>query len=344
MGRISFFASLFIIFQINACTDFLLEDVHKNVVVGRSMEFGVDLQSKIAIHPRREKDESCIGNDIGLSWISDYAYIGVDTLGINLLVDGMNEKGLSMGALWFPGAEYPKFRWKTGGKIVAFEDLGRWMLGTCCYLEQVKEAMESVDIWVHNLPVIDEIPPIHLSFHDRSGKSLVIEFLDAEMKIEENPIGVLTNAPKFEWQMTNVSNYINLTALDQGDTKLDGTVLDPTGHGTGMLGLPGDWTPQSRFVRIALLKNYVVKTRNAKENANLVFHLLNTVDIPYGAIQSVSGKNFDYTQWAVVKDLCNEKFYYRTYGDLDYKMIDFSCEKVRTGDKVRTLPMGGASN
>jgi len=155
------------------------------------------------------------------------------------------------------------------------------------------------------------------------GRSLVVEFIDGEMQISDNPIGVLTNAPKFDWHTTNLRNYINLSSINKGPATLDGTVLDPTGQGSGLLGLPGDWTPPSRFVRMALLKGFVKKPKTASLNVNLALHFLNNVDIPYGAVQENKGQEFDYTQWAIVKDLSNGVLYYRVYKNLNVQSVNF---------------------
>jgi len=327
-----------------ACTDFLIKNENQNVVVGRSMEFGINLESEIVIFPKGQSEVSQIFNrKKGLAWISKYTYLGITTFHTGLLADGMNEKGLSMGILWFPGAIYPKVNKKYPQSIIALEDLGRWILGSFADIEEVRNGLQNIQIWVHDIPQLKGTPPLHLSIHDKSGNSIAIEFLDGEMYIFDNRIGVLTNTPSFDWQATNLRNYINLTAINKASVKLDGTVLDPTGQGSGLLGIPGDWTPPSRFVKIAIIKNFAKKTKTADENKNLAFHLLNTVDIPYGVIESNDGKSFDYTQWAIVKDLSNLKFYYRTYNDLTIKTIDLRDEASKIGSKRKTIPMRGAN-
>ena len=139
-----------------------------------------------------------------------------------------------------------------------------------------------------------------------------------------------------------MSNNIILTAVNKKISHFDGTVIDPTGQGTGLLGIPGDWTPPSRFVKIALLKDFVKKTKTAKENINLAFHLLNSVDIPYGAIRTIDGKDFDYTQWIVVKDLSNKTFSYRTYKNLDILTINLENEIKKLRGKRKKIKMLGA--
>ncbi|NGX63668.1 MAG: Choloylglycine hydrolase [Candidatus Anoxychlamydiales bacterium] len=326
-----------------ACTDFLLVNENKNVVVGRSMEFATNLKSEIVLFPRKEKRVSILDNkQKGLSWISKYAYLAVTSFGLDLVADGMNEKGLSLGTLWFPGAKYPSVKAADLPNTIALEEIGNWILGNFATLDDLKQGLKKIHIYAKSLSQLKEVPPIHLSLHDRSGKSMVIEFIDGKMQVIDNVVGVLTNTPKFEWHVTNLENYINLSAIDKGRVVFDGTIINPTGQGSGLLGLPGDWTPPSRFVRIAIIKNFVKKTKTSDDNKNLAFHLLNTVDIPTGVVRSQNGKNFDYTQWVVVKDLSNKIFYYRTYKDLNIHMIDFAKEAKRLGAKKKKIPMIGA--
>ncbi len=330
----------FCVCSAQACTDFILEDSQNHYVVGRSMEFGTPLQSEIVIYPRGEKVQSWIFNhQKGLSWVSRYGYIAITVFRSNFVTDGLNEKGLSLGLLWLPGSKYPSINPKEKNKTIAIENFSSWILGNFATVEEVKQQIRSIQIWAHEIPQLGKIPPVHVSLHDRLGNSLVIEFIEGKMNVIDNVVGVLTNAPEFSWQKTNLSNYINLSAINKNDVRLDGTVIGPAGQGSGLLGIPGDWTPPSRFVRIAIFKNAAQKAKNAKENINLAFHLLNTVDIPYGTIRSSENTDFDYTKWAVGKDLANGKFYYRSYGDLNIKMIDLNEEKLSTGSKIKRFSL-----
>ncbi len=318
-----------------ACTDFILIDQKKQCVVGRSMEFGTDLNSEIMIAPSGEQETSVINGKNGMSWEQRYAFMGLNALGVDrLIVDGMNEKGLSFGVLWLPTTKYPEISMNDLSQTIALQDAGMWILGSFATVDEVKQALSKVQIYPNILSALGKVPPLHMSIHDRKGNSIVVEFINGEMQISANPVGVLTNDPKLEWHLTNLENYINLTALNKGSVDLDGTVLNPTGQGSGLLGIPGDWTPPSRFVKIALMKQFVQKVSDAKLNANLAFHLLNTVDIPYGAIQEESGKNFDYTQWIVVKDLANGILYYRTYKDLNISSVNLTDALEKGAHKI----------
>ncbi len=326
---------------LSGCTDFVLKTEDGSMINGRSMEFGTPLNSTLVFCPKNiEVRTSVFDNQRGLSWTSKYAYIGVGAFLPDIICDGVNEQGLSFGELWLPGTQYPRIMMNDPSVTIPLEDIGRWVLGSFATVEEVQDALQRVRIWAHPVPVINSVPPLHFAIHDKSGKSIVIEFIQGVMKITKNDVGVLTNAPEFSWHQTNLRNYINLSAMNAGSINCNGTVLNPTGQGTGMLGIPGDWTPPSRFVRIALIKDFVKRARDSQEGINLAFHLLNTVDIPYGGIQSTDGK-FDFTQWVVVKDLSQGDLYYRTYGDLNYQKVSLK-ELAKTVQKPINRPLKGA--
>jgi len=320
-----------------ACTDFLIRSEEGNIVIGRSMEFGTFLDSEIIFFPKGLKTTSMLeGKTKGLSWTNKYSYLAVNAFGMDMVVDGMNEKGLSFGILWFPGAKYPSNSSNNTKKTIALEDLGNWILGTFSNVREVAKGLKTISILAQVIPKLNEVPPIHLSIHDKKGTSLTIEFLDGEMKVLDNPVGVLTNAPKLEWHLINLRNYVNLSAFNKDAVTFDGSLFAPTGQGTGLLGIPGDWTPPSRFVKTAILKNFAEKAKNTSENINLAFHLLNTVDIPYGVVRGANSNDYDYTQWVVVKDLNHQKLYYRTYRDLNIYSIYLRNEK---GTSKKKFPM-----
>ena len=132
-----------------------------------------------------------------------------------------------------------------------------------------------------------------------------------------------------------LQNYINLTAYNITSITFQGALLGQTGQGSGMLGIPGDWTPPSRFVRMTTFLRFVLQTKNAIDTVNLAEHLLNTVDIPLGMIRerTSSGANLESTQWIVIKDQTNKVFYFRSYRELALKSIDMKRIQFHPGSK-----------
>lgn len=330
-----------------ACTDFQIRSQDGTVVVGRTMEFHLETKSMVVVHPRGEAFASTApGGMRGLSWISKYGFVAVtayEDLGIN---DGLNERGLSVGLLWLPETRYQDIGPKDAERAVEIWDFCAWVLSSFATVEEVKVAIRSVHVWASAVRQIGMIPPLHVAVHDADGKNLVIEFIDGEARVHDNPLGVLTNSPPFEWHITNLRNYVNVTSMDAKPVAMAGMTIQPTGQGSGFLGVPGDWTPPSRFVRTVMLIQCADPPRTGREGVNLAEHILNTVDIPLGDIkEKLDEKTMmeGYTQWAVVKDLTNRIFYFRSYRNLTLRAIDVNRLNLMPGAKKTKIPVSDTS-
>jgi choloylglycine hydrolase len=318
------------------CTDFLLvtADKDNSVVVGRSMEFGEDLGSQIVVGGRGTKKQSAAPDSPlgGLSWTVKYGYVGLNVAGLHLkhlICDGMNKKGLSIGALWLPGHTQYSPTVSSKAQALDIKDFTNWVLGNFATLAEVKAGLTGVQIWGSSLT--NRQIPIHFSIHDTSGESAVLEFLDGSTQglWQPNPVGVLTNAPPFAWQLSNIGNYVGLSSVDAAPITIGGATFSPPGHGSGMRGLPADSTPPSRFLRLLFQKQFATQPTNNTDTISQALHLLNTVDIPLGTSaakqeQKPSKGNDDYTQWVVIKALTARTFSYRTAGNPTLMQINFA--------------------
>ena len=179
---------------------------------------------------------------------------------------------------------------------------------------------------------------MHFALHDSTGQYLVIEFIDGEKKVYDNPLGVMTNRPAFDWHLNNLRNYVNLNPNDIRSKTLNGVKFEPTGVGSGLHGLPGDWTPPSRFVKLAFGVDAALPQKDAAAAVNLAEHLLNTVDIPRGAIKEAANM-YGYAQWVVIKDLANKVLYYKTYENTAWKSVDLKRFALDPGVTRRSLTM-----
>jgi len=162
-----------------ACTDFLLKDVHGDVVVGRSMEYAIPMHSQIEFYYKgRELMSPIEGGKEGMKWKVKYDFMGINCFNSPILCDGMNDVGLSVEILYFPKATYPKYENANPEITLAMEDIPLWLLSSFATTEEVRSALPKVHIWAHSLPQFGGEPQVHVAIHDRTGKTIVIEFID----------------------------------------------------------------------------------------------------------------------------------------------------------------------
>ncbi len=237
--------------SVRACTGITIKPRDGSIIFARTLEFAVDIKSRIIIIPRgKEYVGTAPGEQPGFRWKSRYGIVGANAFGLPVTVDGLNEQGLHVGLFYFPGfTKYQEIKADDAGKALAPWELGVFLLGTCPNVEAAIAAAKEVQVGEVVQKDMGFVPGVHFILTDAGGKSVVLEYVGGELKVHANPLGVLTNSPTFDWHMTNLSNYVSLTAKNIEKTDLGGKEIKGLGQGSGMLGLPGDFTPPSRFVR-----------------------------------------------------------------------------------------------
>jgi choloylglycine hydrolase len=155
----------------------------------------------------------------------------------------------------------------------------------------------------------------------------------------------MTNSPKYDWQVTNLRNYVNLSPINPNPIKTDKFTFNSTGQGAGAVGLPGDASPPSRFVKTSFMVNYVYPSQTSTDLINTAQHVINNVDLPAGYVRSIENgqTSTDITQWVVFKDVTHKTFYYRTYNDMTLRQIamakiDFTKTAPRLIMPLSTTP------
>ncbi len=340
------FLSSLVLFQTNfsnACTDFRLTAQDGTVLVTRSLEFGIDLKSNLISSPRGTAFASKTPNGKdGLIWKSKYGYLLVDGLNMGIAADGINEKGLSFEYLYLPGdTTYQTVPVGKDNQAIPYYYFGDWILGNFSTVDEVKQALTTIYVFSQKMPNgPDIIFPVHAAIYDSSGKSIVVEFVNGKMHIHDNNVGVLTNSPTYDWQISNLRNYVYLSPYTPNPVTINGIMFPVTGQGAGAHGLPGDVSPPSRFVKT----NYLIKTampaKDANSLLNLAQHIINNFDIPYGLARAKdsSGKDkMESTQWVVFKDLTHKVFYYRTYSDLTLHAVALNQVDFSEGAEKRKM-------
>lgn len=324
-----------------ACTDFKLTAKDGTHLITRSMEFGQSLNSNLRSSPRgRTFTTTTPNNKPGLSWKSLYGYLYVDGFGLDVSFDGMNENGLTFEYLYLPSeTQYQTIPTGKDAQTIPYSLFGDWVLSNFKTVDEVKLALNHVYVSTQIIPQLgDAVLPAHASIYDASGKGIVVEFYNNTINIYDN-IGVMTNAPKYDWQVTNLRNYLNLSATNPDTITQGGMNYSTTGQGSGAVGLPGDASPPSRFVKIAFMLKNVYTAQNPIDLINLAEHIINNVDIPDGLVRAAdAGKvSTDTTQWVVFKDITHKVFYYRTYNDMTLRSIEM--DKIDLSEKGPLLKM-----
>jgi len=169
----------------------------------------------------------------------------------------------------------------------------------------------------------------------------VIEPVGGALKIYDNSLGVMSNSPTFDWHMTNLRNYVNLTATNVPPIDLGGINLAQFGQGSGLRGLPGDFTPPSRFVRAVAFSQSAVPTDTAAQSVLQAFHILNNFDIPVGSVRETHDGQLhtDYTIWTSASDLKNLRWYFKTYNDQSIRSVDLAKTLAAAQGKIRFIKM-----
>jgi choloylglycine hydrolase len=248
-----------------------------------------------------------------------------------LVSDGMNEKGLVIGVLYLPTfAQYEAPDSQRKDRTLGCWELPSFLLSTCTTVQEVKTVLPTVLVAQQPPPGMgDFILPIHYYISDKSGAVIIVEYVKGKRHIYDDPMGVLTNSPPFDWHLNNLANYVNLAPVNPAPVQFANWAVPNIGQGSGLLGLPGDFTSPSRFVRATIFSQWAHPQKTALEAVNLGFHLLNTFDIPDGLVQSRpdEGKGISHTEtteWVIVHDKSNLKTYFRGYKSLRIQMVDLN--------------------
>ncbi len=267
-----------------------------------------------------------------------YALLGMASIaeGFPLYAEAVNEKGLCIAGLNFPdNAYYPPKEKKECSNISPFE-LILWLLGQCTTADEAKKLLSTTHL-VH-IPFSEEIPlsPLHWHIAD-SETSLVLEMTRNGMEIFDDPMRVLTNNPGFPFQMTNACQYMNLTSGTPSNCFSTDVSLKPFGLGLGSFGLPGDFSPSSRFVKASYLCLNSVCENDESNSVAQFFHLLDSVSMVRGSVLTEENK-YDLTLYSCCINADRGIYYYKTYSNNQLTAVNLNHENLN-GCHLRRFPL-----
>lgn len=289
---------------------------------GRNLDFEHSFGEKICITPRNHGfNFTC-----GLCVSQNYAIIGMALLSCDypLYFDATNEYGLSIAGLNFPLCSH--YNPNIEGKLnIASYELIPYILSQYKTVDELKEFIYNINIT--NASFNDKFPPtpLHWLIADKE-KSVTLEQTKNGLKVYDNPCGVLTNSPEFNIQLFNLNNYIGISPNEPENTfskKLD---LKTYSKGMGALGLPGDYSSVSRFVRAAFVNLNISHSDDEYGRINEFFHILNSVYQHRGCIKTHAG--FEHTRYSSCCDLNSGIYYYTAYNNSNINGVDMYKENL----------------
>ncbi len=308
-----------------ACTGISLKAADGSRVVARTVEWAESaMDCGYVVVPRGYVQQSLTPTgENGLKYKSIYGYVGIYTEYSPFVVEGVNEAGLSAGLFFFPQyGQYQLYDAAHNFRTLCDMQFVSWALSQFSSIDQLKMAMENIDL----VSLDHRIGSVHWRVAEPGGRMVVLEFVNGKPRFYENKLGVITNSPGFEWQMMNLDNYVNLYPGAADNQKISKCVeLRPFGGGSGMLGLPGDFTPPSRFVRAAFFQTTAPMQATGFDAVTLAFHILNNFDVPVG-MQNARDKAPkglpSATQFTSATDQDAMRLYYKTVWNGNIRCID----------------------
>jgi len=277
-------------------------------------------------------------------WKNKFSHVSIDIQGnldgvglVDIAAEGMNEAGLTVSALTFREAGYQTPRGSSTASQVCVPDGVSWMLGTfgsvADLTAELRDPTKMLMVGVRpKLPLPSGDTRFHWSVDDAHGHHVVIEYVNGELQLHNNTAGVCTNDPEYSWHLRNLNQFVNLSpqwptgGRNIGVQTEIGVVPTAIGHGFNLLGMPADYSPASRFVRLFYQRQYAMLNYPVKDinsSIALVSGVLNTVFITKGVVASAASDiGLEFTQYTVLKLPQKLQFYFKDYENTQWRKLD----------------------
>ena len=305
----------------------------KDFYFGRTLDYDASYGEEVTVTPR---NFPLTFRDMG-TLDRHYAIIGMAHVvdDYPLYFDGVNEKGLAMAGLNFVGyAHYGQVQ--PGKENVAQFVFIPWILARCASVEEARERIEKINLT--DTAFSGDLPPaqLHWIIADHH-EAITVEAVEAGLRVYDNPAGVLTNNPPFDFHMHHLANYLNLTALPPTNRFSEKLPLKPYSLGMGAMGLPGDPSSASRFVRTAFTKLNSLCGDTEEESISQFFHILASAEQPRG-VTCVRDGEYEYTLYSSCCNTDKGIYYYTTYENSCITAVDMHREDPE-GDRPVAYPL-----
>lgn len=301
----------------------------KDFYFGRTMDYEHSYGESVVVTPR---NFPLPFREIG-TLQTHYAIIGMALVaeGYPLYFDGVNEKGLGMAALNFvDNAIYQKS--VPGWDNVASFEFVPWILGKCATVKDARDLLKNMNLTDHAFSKELQPAQLHWLIGDRN-EAITVEATQEGLQIHDNPVGVLTNNPPFDQQMIRLNDYMHLSPREPENHFSDRISLETYSRGMGAMGLPGDLSSQSRFVRASFMKMNSLSGQGEAESVNQFFHILGSVEQVRGCCEVEPGE-YEITQYTSCCNADRGIYYYTTYGNRQITGVDMRRENLAGRDLI----------
>ena len=301
----------------------------KDHYFGRNLDLEYSYKETVTITPRNYSFKFRKAKEIK----NHYAIIGMAYVENNypLYYDAINEKGLGMAGLNFPTNAYYHEEQTNKDNIAPFEFIP-WILSQCADIKEVKELLNNINIAQINFSESLPASPLHWIIADKET-SITVESVKDGLKIYDNPVGVLTNNPTFDIHMFNLNNYMNLSIEPPRNNFAKDLDLDIYSRGMGALGLPGDLSSASRFVKATFTKMNSISGSSENESVSQFFHILGSVEQQRGCVHMGEDK-YEITIYSSCCNMDQGIYYYTTYENSQITGINMFKENLDTTDLI----------
>lgn len=301
----------------------------KDFYFGRTLDYEIDFGEEIVVTPRKYPFNFRFMGNVE----NHYAIIGMAHISDNypLYFDAINEKGLGMAGLNFVGNACYNNVVDEKENVAQFEFIP-WILSQCATISDVKEKLSNINIT--NTPFSPQFKcaELHWIIADQY-QAITVEVMKDGIFVYDNPVGVLTNNPPFEQQMFNLNNYIGLSAKQPENLFAPNLNLNTYSRGMGAIGLPGDLSSASRFVRVSFVKSNSISSDMETESVGQFFHILGSVEQQKGCCEVSDGK-YEITQYTSCCNATKRIYYYTTYYNNQINAVDMNRLDLNTKDLI----------
>ncbi|MBR0648304.1 linear amide C-N hydrolase [Roseomonas terrae] len=350
------------------CTSLGYKDAAGKAYFGRTLELTVDLPYELLHLPAGFETVSAMPGHPATTFTARYGMVAIAmparvptaeaplALADLKVLEGLNDRGMTFSLLSYPAAAGKQASVAATQAVLAASDLGAWALGQFSTAAEVKAALAEQPVMLQPLQLLGGVEsPFHYVVHDATGASLVIEFDHGAMTVYDNPVGVMTNGPRFDWHLTNLDNYTFLTNVDKPSATFGSYKAAQPDSGIATAGLPASNTSVGRFVRAAFYAQFTEKAATPDLAVQTLAHVMNnfdrprgvTIDYPDGEGSHLEVKGLsdggttpyatEFTCWTSLSDLDRKLFFVRDYRSLNYTCFDLGA---LAGSKVpAVIPM-----